>query len=1087
MYRTKNKIHKRTTTLNPFSVRRGRAVLRALTCLRRLPTIAAGGILILLACGIGYAQMDLAAITGTVMDNTGAVIPSCQIEVKNVATSAIRTTPTNAQGNYSVPSLPVGSYEITITAAGFQTVKSTVDLALTGATANFRLNVASTSSQVTVEGSASQIQLQSDSHDVSQVVNSVQLTTLPNSGRNLINTATLGPASQPGTDMVNNGGDVGFFNQTSNAAYIAGLDNYHTLFLQDGVENINLLDQTANILASVEAVQEVETTLNNAPARFAQPAVINVITKSGTNKFHGTAYDFLQNDAFNARNWYSTSVPIERYNLFGANLGGPILKNRLFGFFDYSGLRNGSAGLFTGRVPTLAERGGDFSADPTIYDPATYNAATGTSLPFPNNVIPNDRFNQFANLWLPNYPDPNTPLTSNNVNYIENLPNSNNYDEYLGRGDWNINPQNQLLGSIVQKNGLIGGSSITPDLFGIDFSSKGVNAMIEETATISPNIVNVGKIGYNRSIVNRTQEGAGAKNYAVYYGLLGLNAAPVQWAPPYIGINGYAGLGDPYSPQGATQNRFQYADEVNWRVGNHNLYFGAQFVRTQFYGYWVVNNNGNYTFAGNATAQYAAGAVNTIGNGFADFLLGYPESAIAAVGVSADPFRSTAVSGYIQDDWKILPSLTLNIGLRYDFPQPPYDIKHHAAVITPDLTRYVVGATNSNYNDWGPRFGFAYSHKDYVFRGGYGIYYAGNQWENLQFQLLYPPNVTQKSYQFSITNQQPIQTAVSTSGPGAGLLSPFAMPESFKDPSAQEWNLNIERSLGANTRLVVGYLGNVARHVESRADINQPYALSPGNTSGILDVRPNPNYSFIYGEVGRAPANYNALIASADRRFAHGLQFLASYTWSKSMDLLDGDNGNITNQYNPGLSYAPAGWDRTNNFILSGVYDLPVGPGRQFASTDNWFNRLVIGGWQFSGIYLLASGQPIQVSAVNNTDGSPYVTIWANKICDTNSGFQKTRFHIFNATCLAQPPNGVYGVGGRYAGRNPRENTESLSLSKAFKIYESHELEFRAEAFGAFNHPIFFAGGGVVGTPGLGQVTSAGGQRVGQFALRYTF
>jgi Carboxypeptidase regulatory-like domain len=1084
MNRIEDKTQKRPTTWDQCAIRKDSVINRILASLK---LIAVTGVVILLATRTSSAQMDLAAITGTVIDNTGAVIPNCQVEVKNLATSAIRTTPTNAQGNYSIPSLPVGSYEINIAAPGFQNLRSTIELTLAGASANFKLNVGSTSTQVTVDATASQIQLQSDSHDVSQVVSSEQLTTLPNSGRNLIGVATLGPASQPGTDMINNGGDVGFFNQTGNAAYIAGLDNYHTMFLQDGVENINLLDQTANILASVEATQEVETTLNNAPARFAQPAVINVITKSGTNHFHGTAYDFLQNKAFNARNWFATSVPIERYNLFGANLGGPILKNKVFAFFDYSGLRNDSYGVATARVPTLAERSGDFSADPTIYDPATYNPATGTSSPFPNNVIPSTRFNQFANLWLPNYPLPNTPLGTNNVNYIKNLPSSDTYDEYLGRVDWNISAKNQLLGSIVKNDGLIAGTSITPGFFGIDFNSKGLNAMIEETATLTPNVVNVGKIGYNRSIVNRTQEGAGAKNYAAYYGLLGLNAEPVQWAPPYIGINGYAGLGDPYSPQGATQNRFQYADEVNWRIGNHNIYFGGQFVRTQFYGYWVVNNNGNYTFAGNATAQYAAGAVTAIGNGFADFLLGYPENAIAAVGVSAAPFRSSSVSGYIQDDWKITPSLTLNLGMRYDFYQPPNDITGHAAVITPDLSRFVKGSTNSNYNDWGPRFGFAYGLKKTVVRGGYGIYYAGNQWEDLQFELAYPPNVTQVSYLFSIVNQQAIQTAVSTTGAGSGLASPFATPEVFKDPTAQEWNLNVERSLGANTRLTVGYLGNVARHVESRADLNQPYALSPGNTSGILNVRPNPNFSFIYAEVGREPTNYNALIASVDRRFANGLQFLASYTWSKAMDLLDGDNGNLTSQYHPGLSYAPAGWDRTNLFILSGTYALPFGPGRPFASSDNWFNRLVIGGWRFSGIYVIGSGEPIQISAVNNTDGSPYVTIWANKICDTNSGFQHTRFHIYNASCLAQPPNGQYGVGGRYAAREPRENTESLSLSKAFKITENHQLEFRAEAFNAFNHPNFATPEGVVGTPGLGEVTGSYTQRTAQFALRYTF
>jgi hypothetical protein len=513
------------------------------------------------------SQMDRAAITGSVTDSSGAVVPGASVECKNLGTQAVRKTVTTTQGTYNLPLLEVGQYQLTVAAPDFSSQESTIDLSLRGAVVDFQLTIGSISSQIVVTESVSQIQLQSDSHNVSEVMGTTQLVNLPNIGRNLINTATLAPASQPGTDMVNNAGDVGFFNQQSNSAYIAGLDNYHVLFLQDGVENVNLLDQTANILASVEAVQEVQTDLNDAPARFSQPAVINVITKGGTNQFHGTAYDFLQNDAFNARNWFSTSVPVERYNLFGANLGGPILKNKMFFFFDYSGLRNYSHRVFTGRVPTPAERAGDFTGQAPIYDPSTFSAATGTTTPFTGNTIPADRINPFATLWLANYPQPNVPLGANNVNYVTNLPSRSTYDEYLGRVDWTVSAKNQLIGSLVRNLPITGNTTITPGLFGIDYSDKGLNATIEETMTISPSLVNVARIGYNRGIVNRTQEGAGAKNYAADYGLVGLNAAPVQWVPPSVSISNINGLGDPYSPQGAIQNRYQYADEINWTHG----------------------------------------------------------------------------------------------------------------------------------------------------------------------------------------------------------------------------------------------------------------------------------------------------------------------------------------------------------------------------------------------------------------------------------------------------------------------------------------------------------------------------------------
>ena len=352
---------------------------------------------------------------------------------------------------------------------------------------------------------------------------------------------------------------------------------------------------------------------------------------------------------------------------------------------------------------------------------------------------------------------------------------------------------------------------------------------------------------------------------------------------------------------------------------------------------------------------------------------------------------------------------------------------------------------------------------------------------------MYPPNFIYKTYTFDITNLLTVENAVSLAPSPTSPGNSFSMAKDFKDPSVQEWNLNLERNLGENTLLTIAYIGNVSRHVESRADVNQPYALSPGDTSGILDVRPDPNINGVLSHGPYSMANYNALAVKAERRFRNGLQFLASYTWSKAMNLTDGDNWGLEDYYNPKLSYAVSGWDRTNNFILSGVYQLPIGTGARFASSDNWFNKQVIGGWRLSGIQRLATGEPIAITAVNNADTSPYVVNFANLACNPNEGFVRTRFQIFNASCFVQPANGVYGRGGRDAVREPRLNDIDLSLAKTFRLTERQQLEFRAEAFSAFNHPNFGANGGNAGTPGLGQVSYATGQRVGQFALRYSF
>jgi Carboxypeptidase regulatory-like domain/TonB dependent receptor len=1040
-----------------------------------------------------FAQTDLGSITGTIRDRSEAAIPNCQIEIKNARTNAIRTVMTDANGFYSAPSLTVGPYSITATAKGFRRSTQAVTLTLGGLTVDLQLEVGDVSQEITVTGGAGSIALQTDSHDLSVSVSSAQLVNLPNNGRSVLSIATLGPASQPGTDSGVDAGDETFYGQLASSVIISGLGNAHTLFLQDGVDNTNLLTQTANILASVEATQEATTLLNGAPARFSEPAVIDVVTKSGSNQFHGTAYDFLQNDAANAKNWFATTKPAQRYNQFGGNFGGPILRDRLFGFFDYSGLRSHTANVNSLRVPTLAERGGNFAADPeVIYDPSTYNPTTGTSSPFPSNTI--SAISPFAQLWLKNYPLPNTPLGANNVNYIVNLPAVSNYDEYLGRVDWNISQKNQIFGTIARLNDTAGSESITPGLFGIFDTLKGTNASIEDTFVVSTNVVNVAKIGYNRSNLFRTQLGQGAQDYASFYGLANVNPLSSQWTPPSISLTNYASLGDPYSPQGAIQNRYQFADELDWKLGRHTFSFGGEFVRTQFNGNWVVGNNGIYSFDGTATSQYIGGVRSSSdqGNALADLELGYPVTGNALNGVSVGSFRSFDIAGYVQDDWKLTPKLTLNLGIRYDLNNPPNDKNGHGALYDLTENRNIAGTWNTNYNDWGPRVGFSFeATKGIALRGGYGIYYAPILYNNLQFEVLYSPNVINQFYTLNINNPVDIQNLFGPNPPSALGQGGYTIAKTLKDTSVQEWNFDIEKTLSSNTLLTLAYIGNVTRHQSARADFNQPDALSAGNTSGKFDVKPQPLAGQIDGQYNDLSANYNAFTAEIQRTYTNGLQFLGSYTWSKAMDILDGDNADVQSYYNPQLTYGPAGFDRTNNILISGIYELPFGPGRKFGTSDNLLYRNIIGGWQISGIQQFATGQPIQILANNNADTSSLHSVYANKICDPSSGFRHTETQFYNPACYVQPGPGQYGT-ARSGPRQPHLVNTNISLMKIFSITGRQQLQFRAEAFDVFNHPTLGTGNTNVNAPNAGLVTfqSSGlsnGPRVMQFALRYSF
>jgi outer membrane receptor protein involved in Fe transport len=1039
--------------------------------------------------GFVHAQTNLASISGTITDKVGATIPNCTVTVTSKETGATRSASTGANGFYSFPSLPLGSYVIKASAPGFEGSTTTVELTLNGVSADLTLLVGSTTETVTVSTASEAVSLQTENGTVDQSFAEVQLNRLPNSaGLSVLGIAIQGPASQAGTDEPEVG-DEGFYGQQANAVNIAGLGIAHTQFLQDGVENVNLLTATANIVSPTEAVQGVTTTLNGSPSRFGQPSVVNVITKGGSNSFHGSGYEYLQNDAFNATNWYATSKPPIRYNNFGASLGGPVLRNKLFAYFNYTGLRSHSNVVSQSRVPTADELAGNFSNNnisTTIYDPATYNSETGTSTPFENNTIPQGRFDSFATKFLKLLPAANTPLGANNVNYITNLASPNNADQYIARGDWNISSSNQLTATMLHFTDSTGTDTIIPGLFGIFYATSGTNAALQDSWELSQNKVNVLKIGFNRGNVLRSQQAEGSQNFAANYGLNNIHAAPAQWALPQLSFSNYTGFGDPWSPQGGLQNRYQYADELNWALGKHSVAIGGQFVKTKFFGNWTVGNNGLFNFDGSATSQYVGGQRSStlIGNGLADFILGLPQSGTAEIGTSLGWFNESQVAAYVQDDWKIAPRLTINVGLRYDFDNPP--VTPNGALYDVLLNTAIPGTWNTNYGDFGPRLGFSWNVMNKtVIRAGYGIYYAPILYNNLQFALLYAPNAISESSSIKIANPTPIEDLFA---PPYSGNSGFSITKTLKDQSADEWNLNIERSLNDNTLLTVAYIGNVTRHQSARADSNQPYALSPGNTSGILDVKPQPLAGPVDTQRNAINANYNAMVVSLQRRYASGLQFLVAYTWSKAMDIVDGDNSNIENIYHPNDTYSLASFDRTNNIQVSGIYDLPFGPGKRFVNTDGVLNREVLGGWQLSFLQQLASGQPVSINSNNVSDTSSQHGNYAIETCNPKSGFTRTRFQLLNAACFSEPSPGTYGYTRNIPVYQPGLYPTNVSLFKAFTIYRENQLVFRADAYSLFNHPEFGGGGGSAGSPTLGQLNyQASGLRSMQLSLKYQF
>ena len=942
-------------------------------------------------CSQLSAQVDLGRVAGSITDPSGAVLQGAKVVVKNLDTGVTRSTASDTGGLYVIPSLPAGRYQVTVESNGFQISSQTADVTVSGTVErSFRLSVDGTRQQVDVSAQSG-LDFQTESHTAGGILGTTQLEQLPVSGRNPLAFASVEPGVSPGSDPSVSTSSAQFFGDTGNSIVLGGALDQETGYLQDGVENVTLLTQTANILPSAESISELNVQTNGSDARYRQPGIINITTRGGTNAFHGTAYDFLQNDDLNAKSYNlttsaQTKTPL-RYNLFGANLGGPIWKNRAFFFFDYSGLRDQNTTQTLYRVPTAAELQGDFTGEQTLYDLTSYKPATGGNVSYLSstgkNAIPGgaSAFNPFAVQYLKYLPAANIPLnTALNVNYQTPLKQTITNNQYLGRVDWALSQKDQAYGAFGYANMPTTNPTLVPNLFGRIYEGKSINALGEETHTFSTRLVNSARFGYNRSNYVETIQGAGVENYVQAFGLQNLAPLPQQWAPPTVNIASVINLGYPYAPQGAIQNRFQGVDQINFIIGKHSLFFGGELIITRFNGNWGTANNGSYNFTGLFTSQFVGGAqskTNT-GNALADFLLGFPASATGATGTVAGDFHETEVAGFVQDDWKVLPTLTLNLGMRYQFDNPP-SATGHSSVYDLPTNRTIPGTWQTNYNDWAPRVGFALAvTPSTVVRGGAGIYFSQPPYNFLAFLLAHAPNFIPQAPTFQITNPTPTEK-VFVANPSAAGQVPQTLALHMPDTNVQEFNLFVDQRFAKTFVATAGYAGEVGRHESIRLNANQPNAIAPGTTTSKYNLRPYTYIGDVFGQYNIGSSNSNALEAKIDGRFQGGSRLLASYTWAKSMDLADGDRNPITYYYNPQLNYALAAWDRTNSFVLSGIYKLPFGPGQRFMQSNQRFSRLATAGWEFTGIYHLASGLPVTISGTNNADIGVDETFYAQR------------------------------------------------------------------------------------------------------------
>lgn len=1055
------------------------------------------------------AQVSNASLSGSVADSSGAGVPETRVVARNTATNIEYATVSNGEGLYVIPSLPAGEYSLTAERTGFnREIVSNLRLAVDQrARVDFQLQVGSTSESVQVTGQVNQVDM--DSSTVGQVIENKRVLDLPLNGRNFSQLAAL----TPGTLVQ---GDSQFTGQPS--VLVNGNRSGATGFLIDGAENFEQNAQTVQVSPSIETIQEFKVQSSTFGADSGrQAAVVSVISKSGTNQFHGNLFEFLRNRAFDARNFFSVrSEPEDRKrNQFGGTLGGPIVRNRVFFFGGYEGIRQRLATVANSLVPTAAQRRGDLSTLPAIYDPATTDRTTTARERFAGNIIPGSRLSPQALGLLEFIPLPNAPGDRYVANQVGKLTN----DQVNFKLDHRVTDKDSYFARFTrdERDQNIPGAF---DLVGGDMQHvTNYNAIASYTRTFSPVMLNEFRVSTSRFDLNFD---TATQGLAVIdrLGITGLDARKVEGIEglPILNVTGYGNFGDiGIRPLTQFFTTFNYADTLTWIRGSHTLRVGADlrlYRRAAFNG---INARGNYSFGG-AMTQNPLSPGGT-GSGLADFLLGLPASAGRNYPRLRQVVHWKNLSSFVQDDWKATRRLTLNIGLRHDFSGQPYEernrigsfdlvngrpiaasdeggtIDRDALLFFTQTELDYLGVTtgeslgfpartlrNNKWNGFAPRFGFSldvFGTNKTVLRGGYGIFYTlvgGNlSTQNIGSVPFF------RGETFTSDQRFPTLT-LANAFPGSGALPVpeiFAFQQDFANSYVQEWSFNIQHQLGRDTVVEIGYVGNKGTALDITYQANQP--RTPG-AGAIQARRPYPKFSTIAFNTTEGYSNYHALQAKAERRFHNGLTYLAAYTFSKAI-LMGGQDQN-PNDLRDGKGLAS--YDVPHRFVLSSVYELPFGKGRAMLQRGGWVNA-VAGGWQVGGILQVQSGFPFTPTTGRDIANIGTTTRPNRSAQGTVDNLTIDRW--FDASAFTNPAAFTYGNSGVNILRGPGSQILDLVASKNFGLgSESRYLQFRAEAFNSLNHANFGLPNANINQPAqVGRIFSAGSPRVMQLALKLFF
>jgi Carboxypeptidase regulatory-like domain len=1090
--------------------------------------------LLAVSCTVGgttvFAQVQAGRILGTVYDQQHAGIPGATITVTNPATNVARTVTTSAEGDYVVTPLDPGTYRVSAEIAGFQTgVRDGVVLTV-GQSVRVELALSLSAISTEVQVTAQSPLLNTESATLSQVITNEQIVDLPLNGRSFHELARL----TPGAALLAPTGNVQNVRpELVNGNIIGGVSGWQTRFLLDGVDVTEEHQGGTWIQTSVDALQEFSVHQNAYSAEFhGAGATFNAVTKSGSNAFHGSLFEFVRNDAFDAKNFFAqTKEELER-NQFGSTLGGPVWipgvydgRKKTFFFAGYEGQRRSQGNVNVSIVPSAAQRMGDFRGLAPIYDPLTTGAGpsgAGTvRAPFPNNVIPRERLSpqaQFFNQYipLPNSADGtfvSTPITAFDANQV------------TLRVDQEINSHNRFFARFSQHHSTEETPSAFLTLGSTRLKGPAWNLALALTSNVGRAMVHEFRFsrmyGEYRSTAYFQGQGVQLLQQAGVTGHEVIQDPDIASLPAFTfsGYQGFSGNANDGRPKWQNRGEYELTDNLTWITGRHILKFGGRIYRRNILFTDARSHNGVFNFTGIMTQNPAAPAGT--GDGFADWMLGYPANATRSNPATWWGGSGTYWHGFVQDDLKVSNDLTLNVGLRYEYTPWLTGYRNQAAAFDPSRDKPIIVSSETDQIDLdaqpmadvgyalfrdliqtssqagvpititandtrqiAPRVGLAWRPLGdrTVLRGGYGVFYEA---EGTSGRLNF--NFIPFSLSESVTatpNVVPTRTLANfylgaPFGTSVGTVSWSPLPLHARMGYDQRWNAGIQQELFARTALELNYVGTKGSNQQQAEQINLPEA-GPGS---VQARRPYPRFGNVSIHSQALSSDYHALQAKFQRRAANGLWYLVSYTFSRSTtrEPAPGIGGNYT--YDRG----PSSFDVPHLFSSSVGYALPFGKGRSLLRNAEGLTNALVGGWQWQSIISYRSGVPLTPTISRDVANIGVGGQRPNRI-GSGELDHPTFDAWFDKSAFTLPAQFTFGDSGRNFLRADHQWNVDASLFKRFSVTQGSTLEFRAEAFNLLNGVYFDVPNTQVDTAAGGRVTRTSNQaRQMQFALKYIF